>query len=122
MLGNNDIVVVAYDNLQFAFQISCLADEAGLGIALRVVLWRTHIALAIHHLVPFPVDDGTTGNADLEHIGIVRHQRDGHESAERPSVHTDFVGVDIRQALQIFHLKMLFICVNVLVTKMEMFL
>ena len=73
VLGNDGVVVVACDNLQFAFQVLGLADEAGLGVAIGIILGRTHITLTIHHLVPFPVDDGTTCHAYLENVGIIGH-------------------------------------------------
>ena len=100
MLWHYGRIVVAYDNLELAFQLSRLADEAGLGIALRIALGRAHVALAIHHLVPLPVDDGAAGYANLEHIGIVGHERDGHEAAKRPAMNPQTGHVHIGQGAQ----------------------
>ena len=75
MLWHYRIVVVTGDNLQLALQVLRLVEKARLLITLGVVLGGTHIAFAIHHLIPFPVDDGTTGHTDLEDVRIVRYQR-----------------------------------------------
>ena len=74
VLWHHRRVVVACDDLQFAFQILGLSDETGLRIAFRVVVWCTHVTLAIHHLIPLPVDDGTTSHTYLEDIGVVGDQ------------------------------------------------
>ena len=74
MLWHNGGIVIANDNLEFAFQVLGLADETGLSIAVRVLLRRVHIAFAVHHLIPLPGDDGTTSHANLEDIGIVGDQ------------------------------------------------
>ena len=74
MLGNDGVVIITRDNLQFALQVLGLADEAGLLIPLGIILWCTHITFAIHDLVPFPVNDRTTSHTYLEDIGIVGHQ------------------------------------------------
>ena len=95
MLGHDGIVVVTRDDLQTALQVLGLGDKAGLGVALGIALGRAHIALTVHHLVPLPVDDGPTGHADLEHVGIVGDERDGHKAAERPAVDTQAVCVDV---------------------------
>ena len=89
--------------LQLTLQLAGFVDEAGLLVALGILLRGVHVALAIHHLVPFPVDDRATGHAHLEDVGIVQHERDGHETAKRPPVDTQAIHVNIRQALQIFH-------------------
>ena len=66
-------IVVARDDLQLALQVFGLGEERSLLVALRIALRRVHIAFAIHHLIPFPVDDWTTSNAHFEHVGIVGH-------------------------------------------------
>ena len=88
MLWYDGIVVIARDDLELTLQIACLVDETGLFVTFRIRLRRVHIALAIHHLVPFPVNNGTAGYANLEYVRIVGHQRDGHETTEGPSVNT----------------------------------
>ena len=103
MLGHNGVVVVARNDLQLSFQVLGLGYQAGLGIAFRVGLRRVHIALAVHHLVPLPVNDGTAGHADLEHVRIGGHERYGHEASERPAVDAQPVGIDVRQRLQECH-------------------
>ena len=85
MLWHNGIVVVARNDLQTAFQILGLADERRFGIALWIRLRGVHIALAVHHLVPLPVNDGTTSYSYLENVGVGSHERDGHKSSERPA-------------------------------------
>ena len=74
MLGDDSVVVVARDDLESALQILGLVDEAGLGIAFGIRLRGTHVALTIHHLVPFPVDDRASCYANLEYVRIVGHQ------------------------------------------------
>ena len=101
VLGHDGAVVVARDNLQLAFQVACLADKAALLVAFGVLLRGVHIALAVHHLVVFPVDDGAAGHADLEHVGVVGHQRDGHIATIRPAVDAEAVGIDVGQRLQV---------------------
>ena len=103
MLGHDGAVVVACNNLELALQVASLADEAGFGVAIRVLLWGVHIALTVHHLIEMPVDDGTSGHTHLEHVGVVGHQRNGHVTAIAPSVNADSVGVNIRQRFQVFH-------------------
>ncbi len=96
-------IVQALDNLQLALQVLCLIEQGGLPVTLWVGLWSVHIALAIHHLVPVPVDNRTACYAYLEHVRVVGHQRDGHESAEAPAVNTNLVSIYVRKRLQIFY-------------------
>ena len=96
MLRHDGVVVVACDDLQLAFQVLRLVDETGLGIAFGIRFRSSHIALAVHHLIPFPVDDRTSGYTHLEHIGIVGHQRDGHKAAERPAMNAQTLHIYIR--------------------------
>ena len=56
---------------QFALQVLGLIDKRGLGKALGVGGLGLHIALAIHHLIPFPINYGASCNSHLEHFGIV---------------------------------------------------
>ena len=72
MLRYDRIVIVTRDDLKFALQVLGLADEAALGIAFRIILWCAHIALAVHHLVPFPVDNRASGNTYLKDIPSVK--------------------------------------------------
>ena len=74
VLWHHRRIVVTRDDLQLAFQILGLGDETGLRIAFRVVVWCTHVTLAIHHLIPLPVDDGTASHTYLEDIGVVGDQ------------------------------------------------
>ena len=78
---------------QFAFQILGLVDERGLGKALGIGGLGLHIALAIHHLIPLPVDHGATRNGYLEHIGVVGNERDGHKATVAPTVNTNPIGI-----------------------------
>ena len=73
VLGNNGVVVVTSNDLKLAFQVLGLADEAALGIAFWVVLRRAHVALAIHDLIPLPIDDRSTSYANLENVRIIGH-------------------------------------------------
>ena len=101
VLGHHGGVVVTRDDLQLALQVLGLGEQTGFGVSLGVGLRGVHIALAIHHLIPLPVDHRAAGNTYLEDLGVVGHQRDGHETAEAPAVHADAVAVDIRQTLQV---------------------
>ena len=74
VLRHNGVVVVARDDLQTAFQVLGLVDERRLGIALRIGLRSVHIAFAVHHLVPLPVNDGTASYTHLEDVGVVGHE------------------------------------------------
>ena len=74
MLRHHRYVVEALDDLQLALQILGLIEQRGLLVALRVGLRSIHIALAIHYLVPVPVDYRTACYAYLEHIRVVGHQ------------------------------------------------
>ena len=99
VLRNNRRVVHTYDYLQLTLQVLCLVKKACLLVAFSVLLRCVHIALAIHHLIPFPVDDRSSCHAHLEHFGMVAHQCGGHKSAEAPSVDADAVLVNVRQRL-----------------------
>ena len=96
-------VVVAQDDLQATLQVLGLRQQAGRGIALGILLRRVHIALAVHHLVVFPVDDRSAGHAHLEDIGVGAHQVRGHEAAEAPAVDAQAVSVHVGQCLQELH-------------------
>ena len=67
-------VISADDNLQFATEILCLRQKRCLCVSLWIGLWSVHIALAVHNLVPFPVDDRTAGHAYLEHVRVIGHK------------------------------------------------
>ena len=103
VLGNNRRVVHTDDNLQFALEVLGHRDERTSLDTLLVGVGSAHVSLAIHHLIPSPVDDRTSSHSHLEHVGIVGHKRYGHKSAIAPSVHTKSVGIDIRQRLEIIH-------------------
>ena len=45
VLWHHRRIVVTRDDLQLAFQILGLGDEAGLRVAFRVVVWCTHVTL-----------------------------------------------------------------------------
>ena len=96
-------IVQALDNLQLALQVLSLIEQGCLLVTFWVGLRSVHIALAIHHLVPVPVDNRTAGYAYLEYVRIVGHQRDGHESTEAPSVNANLVGIYVRQGLQVLY-------------------
>ena len=59
---------------KLAFEVLGLVDEACLRISLRIGVRVVHIALAIHHFIPFPIDHRTACNAYLEDIRIVGYQ------------------------------------------------
>ena len=94
---------MSVDNLKTPLEVLGLVEQAGLGISLGVGLRGVHITLAIHHLIVFPVDDRTSCHAYLERLRMAAHQVGRHESAEAPSVHTDTVGIDVGQRLQVGH-------------------
>ena len=95
VLWYHSVIVITRDNLQLTLQVLGLADQTALGITLGVILWGTHIALAIHHLIPFPVDHRTACYTYLKHVGVVGHQTDGHESTKAPAVNTQSVCIHI---------------------------
>ena len=59
---------------KLAFEVLGLVDEACLRLSLRIGVWMVHIALAVHHFVPLPVDHRTAGNAYLEYVRIIGNQ------------------------------------------------
>jgi len=72
-------------------------------ISVGIGLRRVHITLSVHHLVPFPVDDRSTGDTHLEDLGMRGHHVDGHKAAEAPAVYAESSAVDIAQTLEILH-------------------
>ena len=74
MLWYYSYIVQALDNLQLTLQVLSLIEQGCLLVTLWVGLWGIHIALAIHHLVPVPVDYRTACYAYLEYVRIVGHQ------------------------------------------------
>ena len=74
VLWNNHGIIHADDDLEFSLQVLGFGQYTGFCVAIRVVLGCAHIAFAIPHLIPFPVNDRTTGNSYLEHIGVCGHQ------------------------------------------------
>ena len=103
MLRHNSNVVQSLNNLKLTLKVLSLVEQRSLLVSLRVCLRSIHIAFAIHHLIPMPVDNRTTGNTNLEYVRIVCHKRDSHISAKAPTMNTKTVGIYIRQALKIFH-------------------
>ena len=73
VLRHDGRVVVASDNLELALEVFCLVDSLLLLAMQRVCLRSIHIAFAIHHLIPMPVDNRTAGNTNLEYVRIVCH-------------------------------------------------
>ena len=71
---------------QLALKVFCTRDKAGLLETVSVGLVGLHIALAVHNLIPFPVNDRTSGHTNLEYFGVVDHKRYGHESAVTPAM------------------------------------
>ena len=61
VLWHHGHIVQALDNLQLALQVLGLIEQGCLLVTLWVGLWGIHITLAIHHLVPVPVDYRTAG-------------------------------------------------------------
>ena len=90
-------VVVTDDDLEFAFQGTGFESQVTAFVAFGIVLRTVHITLAVHHFVVLPIDDRTSGHTGLEYVGISQHEVGGHETAERPSVHTHPVGIDVGQ-------------------------
>ena len=90
------VVETDYD-LQPALQVFSLVDETGLRISLGVALRGVHITLAVHHLIPFPVDYRSACHSHLKHVGVVGHQAYCHKSSVAPSMHSQAVNIDVRQ-------------------------
>ena len=59
---------------KFALEVLCLVDEACLLVAFRIDVRMIHVSLAIHYLIPFPVDHRATGNCYLEDVRIIGDQ------------------------------------------------
>ena len=95
MLGHDGGVVQADDDLQPPAQVFGLVEQAGLGIAVGVGKGSVHVALAVHHLVPPPVNHRPAGDTHFENIRVMGHQADGHKAAVAPSVHSHACGVHI---------------------------
>lgn len=103
MLGYAGVIVVIVDNEQMSFQLSCEVLQVALFITFGVCLRGVHIALAIHYLIIFPVDDRSAGHAYFENLRIAQHECGSHVSAETPAVNADAVAVYVRQAFQVVH-------------------
>ena len=103
MLWHYCHIVQALYDLQLALEVLCLVEQGGFLVAFRVGLWCVHIAFAIHHLIPVPVDNRSSCHTYLEDLRIVGHQRYGHESSETPSVNAYSVSIHIGKGLEIFH-------------------
>ena len=95
VLWHHNGVVHACYYLQFSFQILGFRQQTALGIALRIVLWSAHVAFALHHFVPLPIDNGTACNAYLEYFGVTGNECGGHKSTETPSVNAHAVFVNV---------------------------
>lgn len=59
---------------QLALEVLGLVDEAGLFISLGIDSGVVHISFSVHHLIPFPVDHGTSCYGYLEYVRIVGYQ------------------------------------------------
>ena len=66
VLPNHGVVLAAVDYEEVSVEVFGFVEEAVGGIAVGVLLWGVHIALAVHDFVPFPVDDGAAGAAHFE--------------------------------------------------------
>ena len=113
MLPDYGVVQGALADEELAFEVFGLVDKGGAFKALRVGLRGVHVALSVHDLVPFPVDDGAAGNAHLEGVRVGGHEADGHETAVAPAVNANTGGIHIGQALEpidahhlVFHLRL----------------
>ena len=94
MLPNNYGVNGSLTDKQLTLERSSLVDEACLLEALGIVVYVVHIALAIHHLVPLPVDYRATCNTHLEYVRVVCDERDSHKSTIAPAVYADAILVN----------------------------
>ena len=103
VLQHASAVVKTHDDLQAAFEVLGLRQERGTFVTFGIFLRRVHVALAIHHLVIFPVDNRAARHADFEHVGVGTHEVGGHVAAERPAMHAETVSIDIRQGFEKFH-------------------
>ena len=59
---------------KFSLKVFGFVDESCLGISFSVNFRVVHITLSIHHLVPFPVDDRSSGHSHLEDVRVVGYQ------------------------------------------------
>ena len=100
ILPDNSLVNRTLADQKLAFQILRLINQGRLGESLRIGLHRVHVALAVHYLVPFPINHRSTGDSDLESLRIIRHERYGHESTIAPSMNTYSVRVHVWKRLQ----------------------
>ena len=60
MLWHDNRIIESDDDLQFALEVLGFGKQARMGITVGIGLWSVHITFAIHHLVPFPVNDRAT--------------------------------------------------------------
>ena len=107
VLGHASVVVVVVDNHQVAFEVGSQILQVALLVAFGVGLRCIHVALAVHHLIVAPVDDGSACHAHLEEVRVTQHQGRGHVAAEAPSVYADAAAVYVGQRLEeldAFHL------------------
>ena len=107
VLEHAGAVVQTDDDLQTSLQVLRLVQQRAAFVALGILLRRVHVAFTIHHLIVFPINDGSPCDADFEDIGVGAHQVRGHETAERPAVHAEAVLIYIGkrgQKLNALHL------------------
>ena len=75
VLPYDRVVLAAVHHQQRAFHILDFREDVGGGVALGVLLGRVHVALAVHDLVPGPVDHRTAAGGRLEGLGMLGDER-----------------------------------------------
>ena len=95
VLPNHGVVLGTMDDKKTAIEVLGLGQEGVVGVTLGVLLWGVHIPLAIHDLVPFPVNDRATSATHFKDFGMSQFHRDGHETAKAPTLNTHTVFIDI---------------------------
>ena len=74
VLPDNGVVDRSLADEKLALEVGGVLDEACLLETFWIRLRSVHVALTIHNLVPFPVDDGSACDSYLEGFGIMGHE------------------------------------------------
>ena len=74
MLPKDYGINCALADQKLALQVLGLVDQACPCISFRIAFRMVHVSLAVHDLVPFPVDYRASGYSDLEYVRIVGYK------------------------------------------------
>ena len=71
VLPEHSVVDGSLADEKLAFEILHVVKKACLSESVRIGGFSVHVTLAVHDLVPLPVDDRTAGHADLECLRMI---------------------------------------------------